>query len=103
MITLGSMGEDLTVVIPIGARFLCALDSSNPWPNGTQIELHLMNDPGDTPVIWPATISGSTATFDVPAGDVKTVTDARLSLARLLYNPAGAGFLLWGHGTTRYV
>jgi len=103
VITLGSAGEDLQVVIPVGASFVTTLTASTPWPNGTVIELHLMNSLTDTPTVWSATVAGSDATFNISASQVQAVVDARLSIARLLYNPAGSGALLWAHGTTRYV
>lgn len=103
MITLGSAGEDLTVVIPVGARFLTKLTASIPWPLGTVIELHLLNEITDDPVVWSAVISGSDATFDVAASQVTTDTADRPSVARLLYDSDGGGLLLWAHGTTRYV
>lgn len=103
MITLGSAGETLTLIIPIGASFVATLISTDPWPDGTLIELHLLNELTDTPVIWSAAISGSLASFTESAANVQTVVDARLSLARLIYNPGGTGALLWAHGSVRYV
>lgn len=102
MITLGSAGEDLQVVIPIGASFVTKLTASTSWPNGTVIELHLMNDLSDVPVVWSSTIAGTDATFNIPPDQVQAVVTARLSIARLIYNP-GTGAMLWAHGTTRYV
>jgi hypothetical protein len=103
VITLGSAGEDLTVIIPVGASYVATLTASTPWPTGTAIELHFMNDLSDVPVVWAATISGSDATFDIDTTQVQLVVDARLSIARLIYNPGGTGALLWAHGTARYV
>jgi hypothetical protein len=101
MITLGSDVDQLTVIIPIGASFITTLTASTPWPNGTIIQLQFMNDIADVPVVWSATVSGTDATFNV--ADTSVVTNARLSLARLIYNPGGTGALLWAHGTVRYV
>lgn len=103
MITLGSDVDQLTVIIPIGASFITTLTASTPWPNGTVIELHLLNNIADNPVVWSATISGTDATFNITPTNVKTVSDQRLSLARLIYNPGGTGALLWAHGTVKYV
>lgn len=102
MITLGSDVDQLTVIIPLGASFITTLTAATPWPNGTVIELHLVNDPADDPVIWSATVSGTDATFNINPANVKLVSDQRLSLARLIYNP-GSGALLWAHGTVRYI
>lgn len=102
MITLGSDVDQLTVIIPIGASFITTLTASTPWPVGSVIELHLVNDIADTPVVWSANISGNDATFNVTPSNVKLVSDQRLSLARLIYNP-GSGALLWAHGTIKYV
>lgn len=103
MITLGSVGDDLTVVIPLSARFLTKLTASTAWPTGTVIELHLMNDLADVPTVWSASINGTDATFDIPTSQVTTDTAARPSIARLLYDSDGRGLLLWAHGITRYV
>jgi hypothetical protein len=103
VITLGSEGEQLVVIIPVGADFLTTLSASTPWPVGTVIELHLSNTLTDVPVVWTATVSGSTAVFNVPKVTTQPVVAARLSLARLFYSPGGSGTLLWAHGTTRFV
>lgn len=103
VITLGSAGEDLVVVIAVDATFVATLTATSPWPSGTQIEIHLLNEPTDTPVIWAAVVSGSTAVFNIPLTNVQAVVSARLSSARLLYNPGGTGALLWAHGAVRYV
>jgi hypothetical protein len=103
VITLGSEGEQLVVIIPVGADFLTTLSASTPWPTGTIIELHLSNTLADVPVVWSAVVSDSTAVFDVSKADTQPVADARLSLARLFYSPGGSGMLLWAHGTTRFV
>lgn len=104
MITLGSEGEQLTVIIPVGADFVTTLSAATPWPTGTQIELHLSNDSADvSPVVWAATVSGTTATFNVPAATTQAVVLGRLAYARLYYSPGGTGMLLWGHGVTRFV
>jgi hypothetical protein len=103
VITLGSDGEQLVVVIPVDADFVTTLSAATPWPTGTQIELHFSNTPSDDPVIWPATVVDTTAAFNVPKASAEPVITARLSLARLFYSPGGSGVLLWAHGTTRFV
>lgn len=103
MITLGSAGDDLTVVLPVGASFIATLTATTPWPANTIIELHFMNDLADIPVVWSAAISDTDATFNVSTDQVQTVVDARLSIARLIYNPGDTGALLWAQGVTRYV
>lgn len=103
MITLGSDGEQLVVVIPVDADFVTTLSAATPWPTGTQIELHFSDTPSDTPVIWPATVAGTTATFNVSKASAQPVVTARLSLVRLFYSPGGSGILLWAHGTTRFI
>jgi hypothetical protein len=103
VITLGSDGDQLTVVIPVGADFVTTLSASDSWPTGTAIELHLSSSLTDTPVIWTATVSGTTAIFNVPASQTAAVVTARLSLARLFYSASGVGRLLWAHGVTRFV
>lgn len=103
MITLGSEGEQLQVIIPVDADFVTTLTASSPWPTGTTVELHLSDTSLNPPVVWAASVSGSNAVFNVPKSTVQAVVTARLSLARLIYSPSGSGTLLWGHGTTRFV
>lgn len=103
MITLGSEGEQLTVIIPIGAAFVTTLSAATPWPTGTQIELHLSSSLTDVPVVWAAAVSGTTAVFNESTIQTQAVVNARLSIARLIYNPGGTGQLLWAHGVTKFV
>lgn len=103
VITLGSEGEQLQVVIPVDADFVTTLTASSPWPVGTTIELHFSDPTLSSPTIWTASVSGSDAVFNVPKSTVQAVVVARLPIARLIYSPGGSGTLLWGHGTTRFV
>lgn len=103
MITLGSEGEQLQVIIPTDADFVTTLTASSPWPTGTTIELHLSDTSTNPPIVWTASVSGSSAVFNVPKTTVQAVIVARLSIARLIYSPGGSGSLLWGHGTIRFV
>lgn len=103
MVTLGSEGEQLQIIIPVGADFVATLSAAAAWPVGTVIEIHLSNTLSDTPIVWSATITGTNAVFNVPKATAQPVVDARLSLARLFYSPGGSGLLLWAHGTTRFV
>jgi len=101
VITLGSEGEQLTVILAAGAGFLASLTSSDPW-GSVQIYLQLSSGTGD-PIIWTATINDVTATFNVTANDVQTAIDGEYSIARLYYVPSGGVPLLWGHGGVRVV
>lgn len=103
VITLGSEGEQLQVIIPVDADFVSTLSATDVWPAGTAIELHLSNSFTDTPVIWSATVSGTTAVFNESKTAIQPVVEARLSLARLFYSPDGLSTLLWAYGTTRFV
>lgn len=96
MITLGSDGEQLTVVLATGGDFVASMTSSSPWGSVT-ITLVLSGGNVD-PITWTASIDDVTATFDVPANEVQTAIDAKMSIARLYYSPAGGGTLLWAHG-----
>jgi hypothetical protein len=103
MITLGSSGDQLVVILASGAVFAATLQATENWPSNTQISLHLTDSEGAHEVIWSATVTDNLASFFVSAADVQAVIDNQLSLARLLYNPGQTGALLWGHGMTRFV
>lgn len=103
MIIIGDSGEEITLEIPWGADFVAAFIASVAWPDGMTIELQLSNGPGDTPVVWPAVITGVRADFYVPMADVQTVINANLAIARLYYTPAGQGPLFWGSGVIKVV
>lgn len=102
MITLGSEGEQLTVLLPVGADFVVTLQATDPWPAGTEITLQLTAGTGD-PVTWTAVITGNTAVFNVPANEVAPLISGRYSTARLYYQATGGGTLLWGHGSVRVI
>lgn len=102
MITLGSEGEQLTVILAAGAGFVASLTSSDPW-GSVSIYLQLLDGNAD-PITWTASISGSVATFSISVNDVQTAINGEYSTARLYYQPAGGGIpLLWGHGGIRVV
>jgi acyl-CoA synthetase (AMP-forming)/AMP-acid ligase II len=103
MITLGSEGERIAVVLPVNAAFVSQITSAAPWPTGTRIELHFSNGFDATSVVWAATIAGTTATFNMTKTQVQSLIAARLSVVHLYYIPTGLDPLLWGHGLTRVV
>lgn len=101
MIELGSVGEQITVILAAGADFVVTLVAPTAWPVGTVIALVLSG--GGVSVTWTATISGTQATFDVPTAQVQPVINSGYSFARLYYTPSGGGPLLWGQGDIRAV
>lgn len=103
MITLGSAGDDLSIAVPVDADFVTTITSTISWPTGTTVELHFINQSTDVPIVWVATVSGSSVTFNIPAATVQAVVAAQLSIARLIYKPGGTGAILWAHGPVRYV
>lgn len=105
MINLGSDVQQITVILADDADYVVTLVASSAWPTGIVIYLSLSDgaDGNDTPVVWTATVVGTQATFNVPNAQVQPVIDAKLSIARLYYTPAGGGPLLWGYGGIRVI
>lgn len=85
MITLGWDPDQLTVLLAADTDFLAVLQSDTAWPAGTAIALQLTTDQVPSPVVWSATVSGTTATFDVPKATVNAVLSGTLSTAKLTY------------------
>jgi hypothetical protein len=96
VITLGSAGDQLTVILAAGGDFIASMTASSPWGD-VQISLELSGGTTD-PVTWTAVISDVTATFDVPKEQVQAVIDAKMSTARLYYTPTTGTTLLWAQG-----
>jgi hypothetical protein len=107
MITLGLSPEEMTVVVPVDADFVAAIDAADdtPWPDGVEIRLCFSPTPRDeTPAFtWPATIDGAIASWAVDKVDCLAVADARALFARLLYVEEDGTELLWAKGAVRVV
>jgi hypothetical protein len=96
-IAIGAAPTDLTVTLTTDTDFVATLTSSEPWDDGIGIELWLMPAIGD-PVVWPATIDGTSATWTVDSADVATALETQPKLVRLHYIDADGNVLLWAKG-----
>lgn len=91
-VTLGLAPIPITVVLVSGSDFKCTLESSEDWPDGFEIELRFSITAEETdPIVWPATVDGALATWNVPADEVAAVLAARALHARVRYVEAGGG------------
>lgn len=73
------------------------ISDSGSWPDNTGIEFHFMPDNSGAVMIWPAVITGPTASWDVPAATVATLLAAGVSQYRLFYLE-GSNTLEWSSG-----
>lgn len=103
-VTLGWVPLDFTLALANGGDFVTALDASpTDWPAGTGIEIRIGPSPEEDLIttVWPATITGSLASWNVPATQVQTVLDAQDSYAWMYYIEPGGGTLLWMKGAIK--
>lgn len=93
--TLGQAPEKLTVVLVAGADFVSSLDRSDgePWPD---VEISL--DFGTA--VWPATLDGASARWNVDQADVDALLATRPRSVRLWYVD-GPTRLLWAQGAIK--
>lgn len=96
-INLGYVPQRLTVTLVEGGDFATALLAPDDWPDGTEIELRLAGGTND-PVVWPATVQGPRADWDLAAVAVQDVIDARVSRARLVCSTPDGNVLVWAEG-----
>lgn len=98
-ISLGFTPIPIAVQFSYGGEFVCNLvNHAQPWENGTHIELRFAVSKTATPIVWPATISGNVAAWDVSATGVQAVIDAEAWVARLHYIDPSGNDLVWGVG-----
>jgi len=99
-VTLGLVPFDLNVELAADADFASTITNNvGNWAVGTVIELRLSaSSSGSTPTVWPATITGANASWEVNKSSVATALAAGVSYARLHYIDAAAEDLLWGKG-----
>lgn len=102
-ISLGLTPLEMSVVLTHGGDFVASLVAVDPWPAGTQVELRFSTGPTATPMVWPATVNGTTVSWDVPAVTVKLVIDAAATTARLHYIEPDGTVLVWGRGRVRTI
>lgn len=97
MITLGFAALPLTVALAGDADFVAALVAEDGWPAGTQIQMVFPRS-GGTPLVWPAAVAGTTASWDVDQVEVAEVIHAGCRRVRVLYREGGTE-LLWMAGS----
>lgn len=108
-VTFGWEPLEFVVALSRGGDFVFTLESqingaATPWPAGIGIELRFSTttpDEDPTPIVWPATITGTNASWDVPATSVAAVLDAPARYARLRYTEADGSKLVWMRGNVR--
>lgn len=61
------------------------ISNTGSWPDGVVIDFRFMPSNLSTWTIWPATINGPTASWDVAAADVATLLASGVSQYRLFY------------------
>lgn len=93
-ITLGNEPEQLRVVLVRDGDFVSTLTNADGnWSPTAVIDLRI----GDL-VVWPATIVGDVAAFDVDKVAVNQVLDDQVSKVSLFYTD-GTADLCWARGT----
>lgn len=102
-ISLGLQPIELVVILVRSGAFVSALVADTPWLAGTAITLELYGGKApdgslSSPVVWPATVAGTGAAWDVTPTGVASVLDAGHHYARLHYTAAGGDSLVWGRG-----
>jgi hypothetical protein len=92
-ITLGTVPENLTVVLTKDADFFTTLQNADGnW--SVTAEIKLIFSTGDE---WDATISGEEATFNVDSTTVNTLLEARPIWVKLFYID-GTTEICWAKG-----
>lgn len=100
MISLGNRPERLSVFLYRDSSFLSSIEvTPGPWPDGTIIELELRATETDpSPTVWPATVEGAFARWELPSADVNDALNEGLEHVRLIYREADGTRLLWAEG-----
>ena len=73
------------------------ISNTGSWPVGTGLEFHFTPANTAATVVWAATVSGATATWDVPATSVAALLDGGTTTYRLFYLQ-GSNTLEWSSG-----
>lgn len=95
-IHLGFTPEPLTVTVAADSDFVATLVAEDGWPAGTAIELRFPL-PGQV-IVWPATVDGTDAAWDVDVPEVAALIAARPWGVRLHYSDGAGTDLLWATG-----
>lgn len=97
-ITLGYVPAPVTVNLTVGADFVQTLTTADgsDFPAGAAVSLVFGNG-----TVWPATVSGSTVTWDVPAATVSALQagnpQGQLTV-RVTYTDSTGADLVWMSG-----
>lgn len=100
-LTFGWEPIDFVVSLSRGGDFLFTLEASVPWPAGIGIQLRFSAtrpEESTTPIVWPATVAGNLATWEVSAATVAAVLNTQARYVRLKYTEADGNALIWGKG-----
>lgn len=99
-IALGWKPPKLTVNLNSDGDFIAELISdTGDYPPDTEISLVFL-PAGAPPIVWPATVSGASAQWEVPKVDVAVVLDADPISAKLHYGN-GVRDIVWYRGDDR--
>lgn len=96
-IRLGFEPQRLTVILASGGDFVASLVSDSLWPSGVGIELRFSGGSAGL-VTWAAEISGTRASWDVDADDVRELIGKAPTLSRLVYTEQDGSAILWAKG-----
>lgn len=100
-IALGFVPTALTVTLAEGGGFTSALVSDGgDWPDGTVIALEFDNAP---PIVWPASISGPRAQWDIDPDQVAQVYElGGRTRVKLTHTAPDATRIVWATGTAAH-
>lgn len=102
-VTLGFQPLEIQVALAWGGEFVQTLTADDPWPDGVAISLQFSATEDDVPVVWAATLTTNTATWDHSVADVLAVINSGKRVARLHYTDESGNDLVWGKGTVLVV
>lgn len=106
-IAFGFTPLEIGITLSPDADFYTSLVNADGWEDGVGIELRFPIPGADSAswVVWPATISGTTAAWDVVKTSVNTVVTQAKGIGgsgrarvRLHYIDTSGNDLLWGEG-----
>lgn len=97
-LTFGFNPEPGTMYLNQYSDFVTEIISeTGSWPDGAAIEFRYLPSNVTTWITWPATITGATASWDVPAVDVAALLASGVTQYRLFY-AVGSMELEWSIG-----
>lgn len=81
-----------------------ALEADPSWPSGVTLQFRFSStypNEDDTPIVWPATVDGNFASWDIVADDVNVVLDSGKKHVKLVYVSTGDRRRIYMKGTVR--